>query len=239
MFLASGPGGQPAAVAALAPAPASTLPAAPVPGRQPGLPAADAIPPGAREAVEACDRLASSPNDHMRPAGFPGVDPDKLDARRAVDACRQALTMAPETPRLLFQLARAYDALKNFPEANRLFEKAAGLAYNHQYGKGVGKSPVEAIRHYDKAAERGDTTSMHNVGVAHHLGQGARKDVAEARRWYERSAGLGGASSARSLGLIYARGEGVPRDASQARRWLEQVVALGHKEARRDLAGLR
>jgi len=57
--------------------------------------------------VADCDALAASPFDRSRPAAVAGVNLAKLDAAKAVPACRKAIEERPDDPRIMFQLARA------------------------------------------------------------------------------------------------------------------------------------
>ena len=65
----------------------------------------------------ACDLAAASKYDRSRPANIVGVDANKIDPKSALPACRAALTKDPENPRLLFQMARAFFAGKDYNNA--------------------------------------------------------------------------------------------------------------------------
>lgn len=60
----------------------------------------------ASNVIQRCDELAGHPDD---PEGFAsGVLEEQIPAQEAISACEQALQQAKNTPRLSFQLARAY-----------------------------------------------------------------------------------------------------------------------------------
>ena len=79
--------------------------------------------------VLACDRAAASPSDTNRPAGIAGVPSDKLDPQIAIAACEAAATVAPNDPRIMFQLGRAHAAAKAYESARVQFSRASDLDY--------------------------------------------------------------------------------------------------------------
>ena len=56
--------------------------------------------------VTECDRLAAHPNDPEKVTE--GVSQDAMDKPAAIEACRAAVAVDPDNPRLNYQLARAY-----------------------------------------------------------------------------------------------------------------------------------
>lgn len=115
-----------------------------------------------REAVTACDRLASHPDDPDRTG--PGVPQERMDMPRAVTACTADLAAAPGTPRLAYQLSRAL-MLSGKPDAAlpKLEQSAAG-GYRHARfvlglllisGKGVAADPCRAASLWRDAAQAG------------------------------------------------------------------------------------
>lgn len=61
----------------------------------------------ANPSTAACDRLAASPLDPLRPVGIDGVKDEELDASLAYPTCGDALAAAPNDARLQFEMARA------------------------------------------------------------------------------------------------------------------------------------
>jgi hypothetical protein len=67
-----------------------------------------AFPQDQQDATLACDQAAASPTDKNRPFGVPAVFFASIDPKIAIPACQEAAAAAPENPRILFQLGRAY-----------------------------------------------------------------------------------------------------------------------------------
>jgi hypothetical protein len=114
-----------------------------------------------------CDRLAGDPFDPHK--GAPGVQFDKIDAEKAVPACRAA----PGEPRFSYQLGRALlrtdkrddgtalvrvPAEKSYPSA----EQVLGNLYENSIG--VAKDDVQALRLYRRAAEGGYAPAFSDEG---------------------------------------------------------------------------
>ena len=187
--------------------------------------------------IGACDRLAASPSDVRRPAGIAGVNSNQIDAAQAVPACRAAIAVSPNDPRLAFQLARALDRAGGADaEAFELYRRAAeaghpaamnNLGSSYGNGKGTPKDAAEAARWYRKAADAGVAIAMGNLGVIYENGTGVPKDAAEAVHWYEMAADAGDARGMTSLGVIYENGIGVSKDFAEAVRWYRKAADAG------------
>src|SRR5215469_3824295 len=109
-----------------------------------------------------CDRLAADPSDPDKPAEVRGVaDIAPSDIATAIKYCRLA---SAASRRALYQLGRVYAAGRQIPEA---------------------------IATYRKAADKGSTSAMVELGVALATGQGVGKDEAQARALFERAAEAG------------------------------------------------
>jgi len=64
-----------------------------------------------------------------------------------------------------------------------------------------------------KAAETGDPSAQHTLGVMYYRGRGGvAQDHAEAMKWLRKAAEQGLAGAQTNLGLNYALGEGVAQD---------------------------
>jgi TPR repeat protein len=121
-----------------------------------------------------CDRVAADPADPDKPADVKGVaDIAASDIATAIKFCRNA---ANASRRAMFQLGRAYAANRQMPEA------------------------VAAWR---KAADKGSTSAMVELGVLYGTGTGVARDEAQARKLFERAAEAGnprGVSNLAALG---------------------------------------
>ena len=123
-------------------------------------------PPPSESGVDApvteCDTYAASPRDPYRKTA--GVPEEKLDPALAIPACAAAVRTFANSPRLKYQLGRAYWKSNNFGEALVRFRQAAEyqyapaqalLGYMFQFGQGVSQDYREAIFWYSKAANQG------------------------------------------------------------------------------------
>jgi TPR repeat protein len=109
-----------------------------------------------------CDRLAADPADPDKPADVKGVlELAPSDVATAIKFCKAA---SGSSRRALYQLGRAYAA-------------------NRQM--------VEAIGAWRKAADKGSTSAMVELGVVYGTGSGVARDEAQARKLFERAAAAG------------------------------------------------
>jgi tetratricopeptide (TPR) repeat protein len=192
--------------------------------------------PSRHDLVTDCDRLAAMPYDNGRPPGLPGVEFDQINVKAATAACNDATAQYPDVARFTFEAGRVASARKDYAEARRFYDRAAGGGYAmainniggiYEGGEGVAKNYAEAVRWYSKAVAAGEPIAMVNLGWLYEHGQGIAKDLAEARRLYQTAANAGVPAGMNNLGLLYLRGQGVPRDYAEARRLFEQGIALG------------
>jgi TPR repeat protein len=140
-----------------------------------------------------CDRLAADPSDPDKPADVKGVgEVAASDVATAIKFCRQA---GGGSRRALYELGRAYAA-------------------NRQTG--------EAIAAWRKAADKGSTSAMVELGVLYGTGAGVARDESQARKLFERAAQAGnprGVSNLAALG-----GGGVAADPARSRELLAKAA---------------
>ena len=152
-----------------------------------------------------CDRLAADPTDPDKPADVKGTsDIAPSDVATAIKFCRVASTASR---RALYQLGRAYAANQQLPEA---------------------------IGAYRKAADKGSTAAMVELGVLLATGSGVAKDEAQARKLFERAAAAGNPRGATNLAAL-TDGGGAPSDPVQARAWLARAAETNSAEAQYQL----
>ena len=109
-----------------------------------------------------CDRVAADPSDPDKPADMRGVtEIAASDVATAIKFCKQA---APASRRAMFALGRAY-------AANR--------------------QTAEAMAAWRKAADKGSSAAMVELGVAYGTGSGVARDEAQARKLFEKAAQAG------------------------------------------------
>jgi TPR repeat protein len=151
-----------------------------------------------------CDRLAAEPNDPDKPKDVTGsASIAPSDIATAIKFCRIAST---GSRRALYQLGRAYAANRQLPEA---------------------------LSAYRKAADKGSTSAMVELGVMYGTGTGVAKDPAEARKLFERAAKGG---NVRAVGNLAALpGGGAPSDPVEARTLLSKAAEANSAEAQFEL----
>lgn len=165
---------------------------------------------------------------------------DRIDSRKAEDACRAAVRSDPANPHLLFQLGRALKSGKNDAEAAKYYKEAADrgnafamyeLAVFYEYGRGVEKNLATAADLFRKAAELGVVEAMHAMGNIYEDGIVVPQNFATAKSWYEKAAERGLGIAMNNLGSMYANGKGGPKDYHVARSWYEKADAAGSTAA--------
>ena len=152
----------------------------------------------------------------MRPGRRRPADPDKpedvkgtaeiapSDIATAIKFCKVA---SASSRRALYQLGRAYAANRQLPEA---------------------------IGAYRKAADKGSTSAMVELGVLLATGSGVAKDEAQARKLFERAAAAGNPRGVTNLAAL-SDGGGAPSDPVKARALLATAAATNSAEAQYQL----
>lgn len=152
-----------------------------------------------------CDRVAADPSDPDKPADVPGVAAiAAADVPTAIKFCRQA---GAGSRRALYELGRAYAA-------------------NHQMG--------EAGASFRKAADKGSTSAMVELGVMLATGNGVAKDEPQARKLFERAAAGGNPRGVTNLSALSESG-GQPADPAQSRTMLARAAEANSAEAQYQL----
>ena len=152
-----------------------------------------------------CDRVAADPSDPDKPADVQGArEIAQSDIATAIKFCRVAST---GSRRALYQLGRAYAA-------------------NRQL--------AEAISAYRKAADRGSTSAMVELGVLLATGSGVPEDKAQARKLFERAAAAGNPRGVTNLAALSGTG-GAPSDPAKARALLAKAAETNSAEAQYQL----
>ena len=141
-----------------------------------------------------CDRLAADPSDPDKPADVKGTsEVAPSDVATAIKYCRIAAT---SSRRALYQLGRAYAANRQLPEA---------------------------IGAWRKAADKGSTSAMVELGVLYGSGSGVARDEAQARKLFERAAEAGNPRGVSNLAAL-SGGGGAPADPVRARQLLAKAA---------------
>ena len=137
-----------------------------------------------------CDRIAADPADPDKPADVKGVaEIAPSDIATAIKFCR---TASGASRRVMYQLGRAYAA---------------------------SKQEQDAVAAWRKAAERGSTSAMAELGARLASGSGVARDEAQARKLLERAAEAGNPRGIATLAALSGSG-GAPADPAKARALL-------------------
>ena len=162
-------------------------------------------PPGRTQSADLvlCDRIAADPSDPDKPADVKGTpEIAQSDIATAIKFCKVA---SGSSRRAMYELGRAYAANRQMPEA------------------------VAAWR---KAADKGSTSAMVELGVLLGTGSGGTKDQTEVRRLFERAAEAG---NPRGVSNLAALGGGAPSDPGKARALLTKAAEANSAEAQYQL----
>ena len=152
-----------------------------------------------------CDRIAADPSDPDKPADVKGTtEIAPSDIPTAIKFCKVA---SASSRRALYELGRAYAANRQMPEA---------------------------ISAWRKAADKGSTSAMVELGVLLGTGSGVAKDEAEARKLFERAAQGGNPRGITNLAAISASG-GAPSDPVKSRTLLAKAAETNSPEAQYQL----
>src|SRR5215467_7055373 len=150
-----------------------------------------------------CVRIAADPADPVQPGDVQGTpEIAQSDIATAIKYCKIA---SASSRRALYELGRAYAA-------------------NRQM--------TEAMSAWRKAADKGSTSAMVELGVMLGTGNGVAKDPAEARKLFERAAEAG---NARGVTNLAALSGGPASDPVKARALLSKSAETNSAEAQYQL----
>lgn len=139
-----------------------------------------------------CDRLAADPSDPDKPADVKGVS--HVAAGDIATSIKYCAVAGKTQRRAMYQLGRAYASSGQMPEA---------------------------IAAWRKAADKGSSSAMVELGVAYGTGTGVAKDEAQARKLFERAAEAG---NPRGVSNLAALGGGAPADPVRSRELLGRAA---------------
>ena len=149
-----------------------------------------------------CDRIAADPADPDKPADVKGAaEIAQSDIATAIKFCK---TASASSRRALYELGRVYAA-------------------NRQM--------AEAMSAWHKAADKGSTSAMVELGVMLGTGNGVAKDPAEARKLFERAAEAGNPRGVTNLAAL----SGGTADPIKARALLSKTAETNSAEAQYQL----
>ena len=147
-----------------------------------------------------CDRVAAAPDDPDKPKDIAGTPAlAPSDIAIAIKYCRVAST---SSRRAMYELGRAYAANRQMPEA---------------------------IAAWRKAADKGSTSAMVELGALYGSGNGVAKDEAQSRKLIERAAEAGNPRAVANLAAL--SGGSASMDPVKARAMLSKAAEANSAEA--------
>ncbi len=125
------------------------------------------------------------------------------------------------------------DYATSLSEWRQMAEQGQAIAqYNlgiiYEYGRGVRRNDVEAVKWYRKASAQGVSVAQYKLGIMYDNGWGVPPSDTEAVKWYSDAAKQGHPFAQHDLAFMYAAGTGVVQDYVRAYMWLNVAVANGN-----------
>ncbi|MFL9823296.1 tetratricopeptide repeat protein [Rhodoplanes sp. SY1] len=155
-----------------------------------------------------CDRIAADPSDPDKPADVKGVA--EIAAGDVATAIRFCKVAAAGSRRAQYGLGRAY-------AANR--------------------QPAEAAAAFRRAADKGSTAAMVELGLLYATGTGMPKNEDQARKLFEKAAEAGNPRGVTNLAALSggAGASGAAADPARQRALLARAAEAGNPEAQYQL----
>ena len=141
-----------------------------------------------------CDRLAADPTDPDKPADVRGVN--AVAPGDIITAIRFCKIASAQSRRAMYELGRAYQAS------------------NQQ---------AEALGAFRRAADKGSSSAMVELGVMYGTGNGVARDEAQARKLFERAAEAGNPRGVSNLAAVSGPA-GVSEDPARSRALLAKAA---------------
>lgn len=156
-----------------------------------------------------CDIQAAFPYDGFKPDSVPGLDYFELNTGLALEACTKALAANPNSPRMAYQLGRAYEESDEYSRAAELYTQAArqgywqafndlGFLLEEDYLYGVEDAQNIGMNLYLIAAEAGNVQAMNYFAT-----EMEEVDTELAIDWYKQAAEAGHVDSMSGLADLY------------------------------------
>ena len=142
-------------------------------------------------------------------------------------------------------LAFLYINIENYDQAIVWARKAAQSENEHAFtilgqiymdGLGVDRDPIEGLKWYEKAADKGDADSQNLVGNLHSDNRIGVCDLAKSFKYYQMAAAQNHIYGIFNLGLCYYNGSGCEQDVPKALELINNAAAGDCPEAKEWLA---
>jgi len=169
-----------------------------------------------------------------------GIEFNDIDASIAIPACEAAIKLAPDNPRLQFQLGRAYLRGERKDEAAIWFLKSADQKYppgldqaGYMY---VYADPLEADRDkgialLHEAACAGDPAAKNQLGYHYQTMPDHVKDMKLAIKYYTESADAGWTDAAYRYGEMLLKGYDIDANKDKGLDYILKAANAGHLNA--------
>ncbi|MFV3010798.1 hypothetical protein ACLD43_02610 [Clostridium botulinum] len=96
----------------------------------------------------------------------------------------------------------------------------------------------EAMYWYKKASEKGNSTSMNNIGLMYYEGKGVEQDYKKAMYWYKKASQEGNFTAMSNIGFMYYNGQGVTQDYKKAMYWYKRSYKEGNSGVMKDIGSM-
>ena len=163
------------------------------------------------------------------------------DVAAAVDqiATPQSINVVENCANTEINLPTDVDEVRALLEAAENCDAKAqfDLGKRYEYGNGVAKNYVEAVKWYRTSAEQGYANAQQKLGECYWRCW-SNPNPKEAEKWmcravesYRKAAEKGDAEAQFQLGKCYAYGNGAVEDAAEAAKWIRKAAEQGNVDA--------
>lgn len=101
------------------------------------------------------------------------------------------------------------------------------LGKMHDGDHGLPESDQESRRWFEKGAQAGQPTCMHQLAWGYREGKFETQDYAQAMFWFQRAAAKNEGVSMNAIARLYWNGQGVPKDEITAVLWFRKAARAG------------
>lgn len=185
---------------------------------------------GTEKGTQVKDVVSGSPAEAagVKPADYivdlNGEDARKLGVRGIVDAVRVA-----KNKEIVLRVRRGDD---DIPRTISVTPRETRFKCPGADSAELKRDPAEAVKWFEKAADRGDQGGLFYLAQAYQKGTGVQQDYKKAMDLYEKGASRGDWEAAQAISHMYATGEAGEKNKELADRWYRKALDLKHKAVR-------
>jgi len=162
---------------------------------------------------------------------------EEAQRKRATMARIRNITLVVVSVLALLAWFNGWHVVQQGRQANDILAWATNIFVKLQHQMDT-DTKKEVFAMFQAFADRGNATSMINLGVLYYNGQGVAQDYLKAREWFEKAADKGDGNAMYNLGLLYAKGQGMAQDYAKAREWYKKAADKGDAYAMTNLGRL-